>query len=64
MGSEIKNILVITTWGYKSGLVQSSTLPYLKLIHEIIPSARLYLVTQEQENNLIREEEKEVIENE
>jgi hypothetical protein len=43
------NILVITTWGYREGLIQSSTLPYLKMIHEVIPTSRLFLVTQEKQ---------------
>jgi glycosyltransferase involved in cell wall biosynthesis len=43
----VKNILVITTWDYKSGLIQSSTLPYLKMIHTVTPTSKIYLVTQE-----------------
>ncbi len=42
-----KNILVITQWGYREGLIQSYTLPYLKIIHAINPGATIYLVTQE-----------------
>lgn len=43
------NILVLTTWGYKEGLIQSATLPYLKMIARIKPGARIFLVTQEKE---------------
>ncbi len=42
-----RNILVITTWEYKEGLIQSSTLPYLKMIHQVTPTSKLFLVTQE-----------------
>lgn len=41
------NILVVTEWGYEEGLIQSYTLPYLKIIHKINPSAIIYLITQE-----------------
>jgi hypothetical protein len=42
-----RKLLVLTTWAFKDGLIQSYCLPYLKIIHEIAPSAKIYLVTQE-----------------
>ena len=48
-----KSLLVVTTWSYKSGLVQSSTLPYLEKILTHFPSVQhVYLVTQETEKEL------------
>ncbi|HWJ29622.1 MAG TPA: hypothetical protein VNS32_23995, partial [Flavisolibacter sp.] len=41
------NILVVTHWGFEEGLIQSYTLPYLKIIHKVNPSAIIYLITQE-----------------
>src|SRR5438128_1126810 len=42
-----ENILVVTQWGYEEGLIQSYTLPYLKIIHKVNPSKKIYLITQE-----------------
>jgi glycosyltransferase involved in cell wall biosynthesis len=42
-----KNILVITDWGYEEGLIQSYTLPYLRIIHKITPGSKIFLVTRE-----------------
>jgi glycosyltransferase involved in cell wall biosynthesis len=42
-----RNILVITTWGFNEGLIQSYCLPYLKIIHAASSSSRIFLVTQE-----------------
>lgn len=47
MKNTAKNILVLTTWEYRTGLIQSSTLPYLRIINGIVPSANIYLITQE-----------------
>lgn len=53
------NILVLTFWSYKSGLIQTYTLPYLKQIAEVIPDkGKLYLLTLEKENLALNEEEK------
>jgi glycosyltransferase involved in cell wall biosynthesis len=41
------NILVVTEWGFEEGLIQSYTLPYLKIIHKVNPSLRIYMVTKE-----------------
>jgi hypothetical protein len=43
------------------GLIQSSTLPYLKIIHQLVPSARIYLVTQERHDLLFDKTERKKI---
>src|SRR5689334_13500249 len=52
-----KNILVITHWGYEEGLIQSYTLPYLRIIHSISPERKIFLFTQEK-NGLEKDKEK------
>lgn len=47
-------ILVITTWNYDDALIQSHTLPYLKIIHELNHSAELFLVTQEKDTAYLK----------
>lgn len=54
----VNNILVLTTWGYKDGLIQSSTLPYLKMIHQVVPQAKIFLQTQEKEDGNFDEKQK------
>lgn len=47
----MNNILVLTSWSYKEGLIQSYTLPYLRMISEHLKTdERLFLVTFEKEN--------------
>lgn len=42
------NILILTYWSYKDALIQTYTLPYVKIIRNIIPnSARIILFTYE-----------------
>lgn len=43
------NILVITYWKYSDALIQTYTLPYLRLIKKVNPKAKIWLVTQEAE---------------
>jgi glycosyltransferase involved in cell wall biosynthesis len=45
----VKNILVLTSWAYNEGLIQSSTLPYLRMLHAISPDSKIFLVTQEKQ---------------
>jgi len=42
-----KNILIVTHWGYEEGLIQSYTLPYLRIIHQVLPESRIFLITHE-----------------
>ena len=58
---EHKNILIITHWSYRDALVQTYTLPYVKIIRNILSShKKIILVTSEQKkialtNNEINE---------
>ena len=53
------NILVLTYWSFKEGLVQTYTLPYLRQITSHLKSNQvLYLVTFEKENLVLTNEEK------
>lgn len=45
-----KNVLVLTYWSYRDALVQSYTLPYVRMIRRNLPpDSKIYLVTLEQE---------------
>lgn len=46
-----RNILVITYWSFSDALIQTYTLPYLKIISEKLPEeSKIYLVTLEKEH--------------
>ncbi len=46
---KVGNILVLTYWSYKDALVQTYTLPYVRIIQKKLPpSAKIYLLTLEQ----------------
>jgi glycosyltransferase involved in cell wall biosynthesis len=48
------NILILTHWSFKDALVQTYTLPYVKIIREIIPTEKkIIVITSEQENNAL-----------
>ncbi|HEX8921719.1 MAG TPA: glycosyltransferase, partial [Pyrinomonadaceae bacterium] len=52
------NILVITYWSYRDALVQTYTLPYLKIIRKYLPSgSRIFLTTLEQTHLRMSDEE-------
>ncbi|WP_224998117.1 glycosyltransferase [Cesiribacter sp. SM1] len=54
----MKNILVLTSWSYKDALIQTYTLPYLKIILKKLPEgSRVFLLTQEQESLKMRPDE-------
>jgi len=42
------NLLILTYWSYKDALVQSYTLPYVKIIRDQNPKHKVFLVTIEQ----------------
>lgn len=47
-----KNILVLTYWRFEDALVQTYTLPYLRIIRDILPAgSKIFLVTLEAEGN-------------
>jgi glycosyltransferase involved in cell wall biosynthesis len=46
-----KNILVLTYWSFKDALIQTYTLPYVRIIKKYLPEgSKLFLLTFEQEN--------------
>ena len=46
-----KNILVVTYWSFFDALIQTYTLPYLKIIQQQLPpNSKIFLVTLEKEN--------------
>ncbi|TAH18274.1 MAG: hypothetical protein EAZ08_11845 [Cytophagales bacterium] len=58
-----KHILVTTFWSFKDALVQTYTLPYLKIMHKHLPEgSKIYLLTIEQERYQIEPSEIEEIE--
>ncbi len=53
-----KHVLVTTFWSFKDALVQTYTLPYLKIMHKHLPAgSTIYLLTIEQERYQIYAEE-------
>lgn len=50
------HILFFTSWGFQEGLIQSYTLPNLKIIQQIKDSGTLYLVTEEKDYARITKE--------
>lgn len=58
-----KNILVLTSWSYKDALIQTYTLPYLKIIKNILPKeSKLFLVTAEHwQYKVIKKKKKQII---
>lgn len=45
-----RNVLALTSWSFRSGLIQTYTLPYLRLIrNNIAPNGAIHLVTLEQD---------------
>ena len=52
------NILVLTQWSFKDALIQTYTLPYVDLIRRIVsPERMIFLVTSEQEQVALTDEE-------
>lgn len=49
MAAKQKNILILTYWSYRDALVQTYTLPYLRIIKKYIPeNSKIFFVTFEQ----------------
>lgn len=60
----MKNVLVTTFWSFKDALVQTYTLPYLKIMHKHLPAgSKIFLLTIEQERYQILPSELAEIEN-
>lgn len=58
--SEPKNILVITYWSYADALIQTYTLPYLRIMLRILPKgSKIHLITLERGIDLLNGKETE-----
>lgn len=55
------NVLVLTYFSFREGLMKSYTLPYLKIIHELYPEAKLSLVTHEKKHLAIDQSDRPAI---
>ena len=56
------NLLVITYWSFKDALIQTYTLPYLKIIQKYRPKdSYLFLLTLEQSHLYLSDKEREEI---
>jgi len=65
MNKPANNILVLTYWSFNDALVQTYTLPYLKLISKHLPmKSRIYLFTLEQPHIALTKDDKSIIEKE
>ncbi len=52
------NILVLTYWSYKDALIQTYTLPYLRIMRRYLPTnSHIYLMTLEQPHHALTEAE-------
>ena len=51
------NLLILTYWSYKDALVQSYTLPYVRIIRNQNPNNKIFLVTIEQPFHKMSDEE-------
>ncbi|MBI2269193.1 MAG: hypothetical protein HYU69_02430 [Bacteroidetes bacterium] len=61
----MNNVLVVTYWSYKDALIQTYTLPYLRIIRsKLPPGAKIYLVTFESSIHQITVPEKQKIKEE
>lgn len=61
----MNNVLVVTYWSYKDALIQTYTLPYLRIIRsKLPPGAKIYLVTFENRIHQITASEKQKIKGE
>ena len=46
----MKNLLILTYWSYKDALIQTYTLPYVRIIRKNLPQkSKIYLFTIEQD---------------
>jgi len=53
----MKNILVITYWNFEDALIQTYTLPYVRIMEKYLPAdSKIYLVTLEKDHENLRGE--------
>lgn len=58
--AKLGNVLVLTYWSYRDALIQTYTLPYVRMIRKQLPaSCRIYLLTLEQARLKMSEDETE-----
>jgi glycosyltransferase involved in cell wall biosynthesis len=58
----MKKILILTYWSYKDALIQTYTLPYIRIIRKIIPAgSRIFLVTFESKFHALSAAERTII---
>ena len=56
----LPNILILTYWSYKDALIQTYTLPYVRLIRKVLPiDSKIYLLTLEQPRSKLSASEQE-----
>jgi hypothetical protein len=56
-------ILVLTSWSFRDALIQTYTIPYLKIISDVLPQgSHIWLVTQEKGGNSVDGTEQDVLE--
>ena len=58
----MKNILVITYWSFNDALIQTYTLPYVRILGEYLPAnSKVYLLTLEKDHTVLHGNKYEVI---
>ncbi len=58
----MKNMLILTYWSYPDALIQTYTLPYVRIIRKIIPEgSSIYLITLEKDVHILEESKKDAI---
>ena len=62
MSQKRENVLIITYWSFNDALIQTYTLPYVRMISENIhPKGKIFLVTLEQKHQEMSTHKKEVM---
>jgi len=58
----MKNVLILTYWSYPDALIQTYTLPYVRIIRKIIPEgSSLYLITLEKDVHILEQSKRDSI---
>ncbi|MGK7390866.1 MAG: glycosyltransferase [Candidatus Cyclobacteriaceae bacterium M2_1C_046] len=58
----VQNLLVITYWSYKEALIQTYTLPYVRIIRKILPDHKnIYLLTLEKKEYQLEQSEEKIV---
>ncbi len=60
--NRFKNLLIITYWSYSDALIQTYTLPYVRIIRKNLPpGSSIYLLTLEKDQSVFEKSKREVI---